>query len=143
MFCPECSEEIVVLDLDYLEKEEFNLMKRKFFGNKVKIVLELWDEKSSKQCFGMSPELFEYITAWVHEFTELGVWFAIKKVTHFPKEKINVQLPIPTDTYYPESHLLSHIITALCTMSIYSHKGINELITPCEYEGILFRKKTK
>lgn len=131
----------MVLNPDYLEKEEFNLMKRKFFGNQVKMVLKLWNEKPSKQSFGMSPELFEYIPAWVHEFTELGVWLAIKKVTQFPKEKINVQLPIPTDTYYSESHLLSHIITALCTMSIYSHKSFNELITPCEYEGILFRKK--
>jgi hypothetical protein len=141
IFCQEGIKEISENNSDHLEKEENNLKRRKFVGNQVKIVLKLWDEKPSKQCFGMSLELFEYITAWVHEFTELGVWFAIKKVTHFPKEKINVQLPIPTDTYYSESQLLSHIITALCTVSVYSHKGFNELVSPCEYEDILFRKK--
>src|SRR4030042_2641427 len=97
IFCQEDINETSENNSDRLEKED--IRRRKFVGKMDKIILTLWDEKPRMQCFGMSPELFEYIPAWVHEFTELGVWNAIKKVTKFPKEKINVQLPIPTDTY--------------------------------------------
>lgn len=116
-------------------------MNFRYVNSPVKIVLTLWHEEPIKQSFSVSPDLLEDCNTWIHEFTELAVWYTIQKITKFPKEKINVYLNIPTDTYYPEKLSISHIITSLCTPSIYNHKGFNEVLTPSQFEKILFKQK--
>jgi hypothetical protein len=53
---------------------------------KKKIRLQLCDEYSKYQVFEVFPEYFESVDAWIHEFSELGVWRAIQRVEGLPKK---------------------------------------------------------
>ena len=105
------------------------------------VTLQLWDEGKKCQRFTLPCEVFENIEAWVHEFSELGVWYAIKNKIGLTSECINnMLLSIPTKTYYPNKLLVTHIMVSFHTISTHESMGFYQMIGPDEFYNLIFHR---
>jgi len=99
-----------------------------------KISFRSWFDSEEPRTFEIPFSEWESIPAWVHEFCEERMWYLLRDKYDFHKEELNKNLNINLYNGKILETLLSHLITALHTDSIYRDAVINS----CDYAKMIF-----
>ena len=98
-----------------------------YTGKSLKMVLHLWDDSPKLQRFELPACMFGDVKSWVHEFTELTIWFTVRSFG-FSKELLNkggfkIKLPdkINDDDGEIQIHKPAHVLTVLHTFGLFQH----------------------
>lgn len=68
--------------------------------------------------FNVSPDLYESIEIWVHEFTEWAIYILIMRYTGWTVPEMEKEFhAYSKDDFILEKHTIQHIITSLHTIS--------------------------
>lgn len=93
-----------------------------------------WHRRESSDCFVITPEYYENIDIWYHEFNEEAIWYTLRDIINLPKNYLNsgaIILSLPDGKN--ETQVPSHVIVSLQDLSYF--KG--HLINPDSYAKML------
>jgi len=103
-----------------------------------KICLHLCILGHKYHSFCLDPDSFESTDAWIHEFSELYLWYTIKEYSGWTSKKMNEGIPAYNSTpFLYEEQIIPHIIISLHTSSVVNYFGFLQLIDSDVYYQLL------
>lgn len=103
-------------------------------------ILNIFSDYPEIMKFKVSPDLYESIEIWVHEFTEWILLILIMKYTGWTIEKMDKGFhAYSSGEYVTEEQTIQHIISSLHTISVIKNNLNNQLfVVNCdEYYDII------